>query len=486
MTAQRGLGDGEGDGDDSAISIGRIAAAFRRGEATPLAVAERVLDAVAVSERGDSPLRAFVAQDRGDVLAQARAATARHASGTPLSVLDGVPIAVKDELDQVPYHTKAGTAFLGARPAVTDATVVQRLRAAGAVLIGKANMAEIGINPTGFNPHHGIARNPWNLGHDPGGSSSGSAVAVAAGLCPAAIGADGGGSIRIPASLCGIVGLKATFGRIPEHGVAPLCWSVGHVGPLACCAADAAILYGVIAGPDGGDPNSLRQPRPTLEGIDKADLAGLRLGVYSAWFDHCDPEVAAVCHGQVAQLQDLGALVVEVEIAELEEMRIAHAISILSEMAASLGQFREHWDTFAPATRINLEIGAAFGAADFVHAQRMRRRAVEIFRSVFEQVDAIVSPATAVPSPPIPPGGAACGWSDLATVTELMRYCFAGNLTGLPAISFPAGFSAGGLPIGMQAMGRPWEEHLLLRIARAAEKTSERRRPPVCFDLLAR
>ena len=170
----------------------------------------------------------MIAVNRDDVMKQAREATQRIKAGKPLSIFDGVPVAVKDELDMVPYPTTVGTSFLGKSPAKEDATVVARMRAAGALLVGKTNMHEIGINVTGLNPHHGTTRNPYNTDHFTGGSSSGSATAVAAGLVPVAIGADGGGSIRIPASFCGVFGLKPTFGRVSEHGAAPLCWSVAH------------------------------------------------------------------------------------------------------------------------------------------------------------------------------------------------------------------------------------------------------------------
>ena len=209
------------------------ARAYRDGTITPEEVARRVLDAIAASDAGERPLRAFIASDREDVLGQARAAAARIRAGRPLSLLDGVPVAVKDEVDQTPYPTTVGTTFLGRGPCAEDATSVARLRVAGALLIGKANMHEIGINPNGANAHYGPARNPYDPARDSGGSSSGPAVAVAAGLCPVSLGADGGGSIRIPASLCGMVGLKPTFGRISEHGAAPLDWSVAHLGPSA-------------------------------------------------------------------------------------------------------------------------------------------------------------------------------------------------------------------------------------------------------------
>src|SRR5690606_12781061 len=253
------------------------------------------------------PLRAFRATMRDDIMSQAAASATRLRAGTPRSLLEGVPVAVKDEVDQVPYGTTVGTSFMGKTPATEDATIVARLRAAGALLIGKANMHEIGINPDGFNGHYGIIRNPYSLDCHAGGSSNGSAAAVAAGFCPVAIGADGGGSIRIPAALTGLVGLKATFGRISEHGAAPLTWTMGHLGPIAATVSDAALVYACIAGPDPRDPNSLHQPAVSLEGWNSTDLRGLRLGIFRPWFEHAEAAIVEDCERVVEQLVGMGA-----------------------------------------------------------------------------------------------------------------------------------------------------------------------------------
>jgi Asp-tRNA(Asn)/Glu-tRNA(Gln) amidotransferase A subunit family amidase len=467
-------------------TIHDYAAAYRRGEMTPETVAGRVIAAIEASNRGDKPLRAIIASNAEDLLAQARAASERLAAGRPLSLLDGVPVAIKDEVDQVPYPTTVGTKFLGRTPAREDATIVARLRAAGALLIGKSNMNEIGINPSGFNQHHGMARNPYNLDRDSGGSSGGSAAAVAAGLCPVAVGADGGGSIRVPAALCGLVGLKATYGRISEHGAAPLCWSVAHLGPIGVSVADVAVAYGLMAGPDPRDPMSLHQPPVSLPDWAEAEnLRGLRLGVFPDWFQHADAEIVAICSQLLTELSHVGAAVQEIEIPDLELMRVAHAVTILSEMAASMSNLQAHWPDFAPPTRINLALGRYFSSGTYIQAQRVRTRAMRIFQEALTEVDVIVTPATAVTAPLIPPASLPDGLSDLSTVTELMRYVFPSNLTGNPAIVFPAGYDRQGLPVAMQAIGRHWEEARLLRVAAVAEQLVVRRRPSLYFDLLA-
>lgn len=465
--------------------IADFAAAYREGRLSPEDVAERALAAIAAFDRGDLPLRAFIALDPADLRAQARASAERHRAGRPLGPLDGVPVAVKDEVDQTPFPTSVGTRFLGRLPARADAAVVARLRAAGALLLGKTNMHEIGIGPNGLNPHHGAARNPYHLGHDTGGSSSGSGAAVAAGLCPLAIGADGGGSVRIPAALCGVVGLKATFGRISEHGAFPLCWSVAHVGPLGATVRDAALGYAVIAGPDPADPGSLRQPPPHLDGLGAPDLAGVRLGVYRPWFEDADPDVVRACEQALARLVERGAELREVRLAGLEPARVAHLVTIASEMAHALDPYdAEHREDLGLDVRVNLALARLLTSRDYIRAQRVRADLVAQWLEVLQGVDAIVTPATARTAPPIAPAALERGESDIATTGELLRFMFPANLNGFPAISVPAGYDARGLPIGLQAIGRPWEEHLLLRLAEVVEAGVERRAPRLQARLL--
>lgn len=463
----------------------QYAEAYRTGKTDPVTVAQRVLDAIRRSDSGETPLRAMIAVREDDVLAQAEAAARRIAAGNPLSIFDGVPVAVKDEMDMVPYPTTVGTAFLGKTPAHTDATIVARMRAAGALLIGKTNMHEIGIGVTGLNPHYGAVRNPYHPQHYSGGSSSGSAAAVAAGLCPVALGADGGGSIRIPAAFCGVVGLKPTFGRVSEFGAAPLDWSVAHLGPLAATAADAALTYAVIAGPDAKDPMSQHQPPPTLAGWDALDLSDLTLGVYPEWFHHADAKVVAVCEAQIEAFKSRGARVVEVVIPQLEAARVAHTVIIATEMAQAMDStYDEFHRRHGLDVRVNLALARAFSAVDYVQAQRIRTQTMRYFNAALSTADVIITPSTAVPAPKIPPSALPDGDSDLAVLAEIMRFATPANLTGLPAISFPVGYTAAGMPIGMQAMGHPWHEHTLLRLALAAEQTVPRRAPQIFYPLL--
>jgi Asp-tRNA(Asn)/Glu-tRNA(Gln) amidotransferase A subunit family amidase len=461
------------------------AKAYRDGKTTPEEVAIKLLDAIEASNSATPPLRAVIYVERDNVLKQAREATERIKAGKPLSIFDGVPVAVKDEIDMLPYRTTVGTAFLGKTPAIEDATVVARMRAAGALLIGKTNMHEIGIGVTGLNPNHGTTRNPYNTDHFTGGSSSGSATAVAAGLVPVALGADGGGSIRVPASFCGVFGLKPTYGRVSEHGAAPLCWSVAYLGPIAGTATDTALAYAVMAGPDLRDPNSLHQPLPSLENWDQLNLNGLKLGIYKPWFQHADAEVVAACDVMLKRFEDMGAEIIEITIPDLELNRVGHLVTIASEMSQAMSYtYAEHHKEHGLDVRINLVLGRALTSNDYILAQRARTRIINNFKRALEQVDLIITPTTGIAAPLIPKDALPDGNSDLSTLIEIIRFVTSGNMTGLPAISFPVGYTKNGLPIGMQAMGRAWEEHQLLRLAVNAEKVLERKEPQVHYKFL--
>jgi Asp-tRNA(Asn)/Glu-tRNA(Gln) amidotransferase A subunit family amidase len=466
-------------------SVHEYAEAYRKGRTTPLEVAQKVLDAITASDATPAPLRAFIAVNRDEVMRQAAESTQRFKARKPLGIFDGVPTAIKDEIDMLPYPTTVGTAFMGKKPANSDSTVAARLRGAGALLVGKTNMHEIGINVFGFNAYHGSTRNPYNTAHYTGGSSSGSATAVAAGLVPFAIGADGGGSIRIPASFCGLVGLKPTYGRVSEFGAAPLDWSIAYIGPLAGSATDAALAYALIAGPDPNDPNSLHQPDPTLRGWDKVNLKGVKIGVYWPWFRHADAETVAACEAMLKQYQAMGCEIHEIVIPDLEANRVAHTVTILSEMAQAMSAtYAEHHREHGLDARVNLALAYQFTSTDYLKAQRIRTRMIRHFNDALREVDVIVTPTSGVSAPPIKPGALPDGDSDLSVTVEVMRFATPSNLTGHPAITFPVGYTAKGLPIGMQLIGRAWEEHQLLRMALAAEQAVEKRIPQAFYPIL--
>ncbi|NRD56091.1 amidase [Corallococcus sp. AB030] len=465
-------------------TVAAFARAYRDGSTDPVAVTRKVHEAIERLDGGADRLGLFISRKPEEVLRAAEASAERLRAGTPLSVLDGVPVVIKDELDLAGFPTTLGTTFR-TEPAQADSTVAARLKAAGAVILGKANMQEIGINPIGLNPHHGAARNPWSRGHITGGSSSGSGAVVAAGLCPVSIGADGGGSIRIPAALCGIVGLKATWGRIPETGVPPLCWNVAHVGPLGLTVDDVAAAYAIVAGPDGHDVVARQQPPHHLSGYEDGALKGVRLGICTPYLEDADADVVARCREAVRALTDAGATVVELPAPDLNTILWTHSCIILSEMAeAMLPQVKARASVFGLDSRTNLALGRHFRATDLIHALRHRHRLTRELLALMADVDVIVTPTTASTAPAIPEATLPAGESNLPVVDALMRFIRLANLTGCPALSVPAGFDRAGLPVGVHLMGRPYEEHLLLRLGRVVERATERRTPGIHVSVL--
>jgi Asp-tRNA(Asn)/Glu-tRNA(Gln) amidotransferase A subunit family amidase len=456
-------------------SVARLASALRSGRADVVDVAERVLAAIQESEQSDGdnkrpPFRFFIAHNPDDVRAQARQSAERHRRGAPLSVLDGVPVAVKDEVDQAGYPTTGGTSFLGKSVAAHDSFAVAQLRAAGAVLVGKTNMHEIGLGTTGQNPHHGTPRNPHDPTRHTGGSSSGSGGVVAAGIVPLALGADGGGSIRNPASLCGVVGLKPTFGRVSEHGAVPLCWSVAHLGPIASTVRDCALGYAVMAGADPQDVHSQRQP-PVVAPVLDGDVRGLKIGVFRDWIEDSDPDVHPVVFAALSRLQQRGAQLVDIDIADLELLRLVHVVTILIEMAASqAAHFPKQKRDYALDTLINLTLGHDLSATEYVHAQRHRSVICDRFDEVLTKVDAIATPSVGCTAPPVRADALVTGESDIPLLLKIMRFAPAANVTGLPAISVPVGRGQGGLPVGLMLMGRAFDEATVFRLAQAAEE----------------
>lgn len=467
---------------ESALDFHR---AYLAGETTPLKVAQRLLDVIRNLEASAVPLRPLIEWDGENLLRQAQESMERYQQGRPAGLLDGVPVAIKDEFDLVPYPTRVGTQVLGTNVATRDATAVSRLRKAGALLFGKANMHELGMGVTGFNPHHGSARNPYDPERYPGGSSSGPAVAVAVGLCPVALGSDGGGSIRIPAALCGISGLKATWSRVSSAGQFPLAWSIGHAGPLAATLSDLTLAYGVLAGADENDPWTQRQPEVNLPNPKSKLPDGLRIGVFVPWFEHAKPEVFRVCLDAVETLQKLGLERKAVEFRGLEAARLAHLVAIASEMLSANAPHFRRKSRFGRDIRINLSLAEHLSATDYVKAQRVRTELMAALSKVFEEVDILITPTTARTAPPILPDVTTAGESDLTVQDELMRFVVPFNLTGHPALSVPCGYDPQGLPVGLQLVGRPWEEALLLRVGAALEAKVARTSPMLHHTLLS-
>ncbi|XP_070568160.1 uncharacterized protein [Ptychodera flava] len=462
--------------------------AYRSGSVTPMEVAERAIKAIQDSEELKPRLRAVTQYDVEEIKKMAQASTERFQGDSPLSVFDGVPVLVKEEIQTVPYHSRIGTVYTGKVPTDKDATIVRKLREAGAVILGVTNMHEQGFGVTGINPSkiHGTARNPYNTEHCCGGSSAGSASAVAAGLCPVAIGSDAGGSIRIPATQCGVVGLKPTFGRVSGSGCCGSCVSVIHQGPIACCVRDAALAYTLMAGPDPEYPIGLDQPAITLTDFENKDLTGIKVGIDWKYFRDANIEILGVCEKALLYIESLGAKVVEVQIPELEEARVAHVAVCASEIRSGLtDEYNNHMDEMGKDVANSLAASDLFTSTDYIMANKQRTRAMKFLGDIFDKVDCIITPATGKTAIKIHPRDLDCGVVDVDTMNNYMRFVFLGNLLGLPALSVPVGYNDQGLPIGMQIQGKWWNESVILRIGHAAEGFLKKMKPQVHYSLLA-
>ena len=458
------------------LGAAELARRYRDRSLSPVEVTRALLDRIG---RLDPVLGAFVHVAAVRALDDARHSEAAVAAGRPRGPLEGVPVVLKDLLDASDMPTAAGSRVIGRLPA-RDAAVVARLRAAGAVLLGKVGLHELAFGVTGVNPHFPPCRNPWDRERVPGGSSSGSAVALAAGLAPLAIGTDTGGSIRIPSSACGVVGLKPTFGAVGRSGLVPLAWSLDHVGPMARSVADAALLFDAIAGHDRDDPWSAAHAHEPAGRTLGAGVRGLRLGVLDASAAGAaagvDDEVGAAVEAALGVLSGLGARTVPVAVPPLEPIYTATFALIASEAGGyHRRRLADRPADFGEDVRRNLAIGLCLSAADVIAARRAQGVATAALLRAFDDVDAVVLPTlprTALRrSDPVSrePREA---WNRLVVPF---------NLTGLPALSLPAGFDRAGLPIGLQVAGRPFDEATILRVAAAYEGATDwhTRRPPL-------
>jgi len=446
---------------------------IRRRELSPVELTEACLERIA---RIDAELNAFITVTGEEALRAAQEATQVIAKGDYKGPLHGVPLALKDLFTTAGIRTTAGSKIMADHVPAEDAEVTARLKAAGAVILGKLNLHEFAFGATGVNPHYGPARNPWDTSRIAGGSSSGSGVAVASGECPATLGTDTGGSIRIPAALCGVVGLKPTYGRVSRRGVVPLSWSLDHVGPLARTVEDAAIVLGVIAGRDPLDDSSCAEPVPNYRQRLRRGrrLGGLRVGVPREHFEGVDVEMLEAVRAALGVLRGLGAVVEEVSLPHIAEAATAvNAIMLPEALAYHQRCLAERPQDYGDDVRRRLEMGTIFLAVHYVQAQQLRDLMVREWQQVLERVDLLATPTTPIPA-------ALVEMSGLQTTLTLVRFTNPFNLVGLPAISVPCGFTQEGLPIGLQLAGRWFREETVLRAACAYQWATEwhRRAPP--------
>jgi aspartyl-tRNA(Asn)/glutamyl-tRNA(Gln) amidotransferase subunit A len=460
-----------------------LAALVRAKQVSPVELVRLYLGRI---ERLDGRLRAYIAVRGDDALEAARRAEAAVLAGGALGPLHGVPFAVKDQFDTRGLPTTMGSRVLAAAPpAREDATVVARLRAAGGLLLGKLNLTEFALGGTREFPF-GQPRNPWNLDHDPGGSSSGSGIATAAALCGFALGEDTGGSVRSPAGWCGTVGVRPTWGRVSRHGVFPLAWSLDTAGPLSRSVRDSALVLSVIAGRDEREPLTSRRPVPDYAGALAAGVRGLRVGVVRELTagPETQAEVRAAVEAAAARLGALGATVEEVSL-PLLPMAGAVFMTLADSEGAGLHArwLRERPGDYDLGTRRRLAAAGLLPAGLYHQAQRARALIRQQVLDALRRHDALLAPMAHTAAPPIAAGQAPItSKADVGPRFFTRRsYASPASLAGTPALSVPCGFTTAGLPIGLQVIGRPFDEATILRIAHAYEQAAEwrRRRPPV-------
>ena len=451
-----------------ALSLGAAAAEIAARRLSPVELVDSVLRRIDATE---GAINAFACVTADLARAAARRAEEEIAAGRHRGPLHGIPLGVKDLCDTAGVPTTSSSKVREGNVPDRDSVVVEHLLAAGMVMVGKTHTHEFAygaITPT--------TRNPWDVRRIPGGSSGGSAAALAAGTCMVGVGTDTGGSIRIPAALCGTVGLKPTYGRSSKRGIAPLSWSLDHVGPLARNVRDCALVLNAIAGADPLDPSTLHAPVPDhTAGLD-GGIAGLRVGVpVNHFFDHVSDDVAAAVRGAASVLERLGARLQEVTIPHADAMMAAGWAIILPEASAYHQEaLRERGDLYAPDVRLFLEAGELVLATDYLRALRVRTLIQQGWAEMFADIDVLIAPTVPLAAPVV--GTAMIPWPGGVTedITQaLVRLTLPANLTGLPSLSLAVGFDAGGLPLGMQVIGRPLDEATVLRVGQAYECASD-------------
>lgn len=460
--------------DLTTLTIPAAAEAFRRREYTPLELTEVLLTAI---ERLNPDLNAYLTITADSARSEAQRATEALARGQDRGPLHGIPLALKDLFDVAGVRTTAGSKILADHIATADAAVTEKLRAAGAVFLGKLHLHEWALGVTNINPHFGPCRNPWCRDRIPGGSSGGAGAALAAGLCLGAFGSDTGGSIRIPAALCGVVGLKPTYGRISLRGVIPLSWSLDHAGPMARTVRDVALLLQATAGYDPADPVSADVPVDDYLASLDSGLAGVRLLVpQNFFFATSAAEVVRLVEAALGELERLGGRLEAVNLPGIEELSaISGGMNITDAATYHADHLQQRPEEIGADVLARLRQGAEKTGREYALARQQQREWRRRLELLLAGETLLVTPTTPIPAPPI------VGLDALAAARQLTRFTAPFNFTGLPALSLPCGFTAEGLPVGLQIVGRPWAEALVLRAAQACETAfyPQRRRPPV-------
>ncbi len=453
-------------------SIGENTDLIRTGRLSPVELMEATLDEI---DQQESRLNAFISVFRDESLELARQAEIDIRTGKNPGSLHGIPIALKDLIDVAGRRTTCGSKFYEAgSTARSDSTITRRLKQAGAIIVGKTNLHEFAFGVTTENPHFGSTANPWDTSRVPGGSSGGSGAAVSAGLCAGALGTDTGGSVRIPSALCGIAGLKPTYGRISVLGVTELARSLDCAGPMCRRVGDIAIMMNVLAGSDPDDALCSTEPAPDYTDGLEHPVDGLKAGIPNQHFySDLDSEVDRAVREAIKTVEALGAEIVEIDLPSVHEVYEV----VLTLLMAEASYYHEpyltaHRDDYGRDVQEILAAGQNFNARDYIHAERVRENASRTFSRAFEEVDVLLTPAVPVPAPQRTLDDPSVESESNKIRPRMTQNTRIFNLLGLPALSVPCGFTGQGLPVGLQIAGPWWSEKTLLQVGHAYERAT--------------
>ena len=453
------------------LSITALANLIRTRQLSPVELIESTFAEI---DSHNPRLNTFIVLCREESFEAAKQAEREIGDGQIRGALHGIPVAIKDIIHVAGTPTTCGSKFFSVNPSQPDAAVTARLKDAGAVIVGKTNLHEFAYGVTSENPHFGTTPNPWDTSRVAGGSSGGSAAAVIAGLCAGALGSDTGGSVRIPAAMCGVVGLKPTYGRVSVRGVVELAQSLDCVGPICRRVEDVAVMMNSLAGYDSGDVHSENRPVPDYTEALRDSVSGMKAGVpRQHCFEDLHPDVENSVAEAIGVLAKLGMEIVELDLPSIPDAHEA-TLTILMAEASHFHQTRlaEHREDFGLDVRQILEDGQKLSAADYIGATRSRELARHEFAQAFEAVDFILTSTVPAPAPLRSMMDTSDGSDSNLIRPRLTQNTRIFNLLGLPAISVPCGFTKEGLPVGLQIVGRWWAEGELLQVAHAYEQAT--------------
>ena len=462
------------------LSVGQLARLIQDHKVSPVEVVETHLSRI---EALEPALNSFITLLPEQAMAAARQAEGEIQAGRYRGPLHGIPLGLKDVYYVKGVRNTSGTRVFDDFVPDFDCTIAARFKDAGAILLGKLNLHQLAYGPTGENPDYGHMHNPWNTELISGGSSGGSASAAASGECTITMGTDTGGSIRIPSALCGLAGLKPTYGLLSRYGITVLCWTLDHPGPMTRTVEDCALVLNALAGYDPNDPASANVTVPDYAAALTGDVRGLRVGVPKEYFEvPVDTQVEQAVRKAIDVLGELGATVTEVSWPMYCYSAPISTAILMAEASAYHGNLvRTQGPQLYPPVRVRIEAGMFISGAEYIQAQRARALFVRQSRDLLREVDILAGPTEPITAHKIGATQVNVGDTTMGSIPALTQYTRPSNLTGFPTITVPCGFSDDGLPIGLQLAGRPFDEETVLRAAHSYEQATEwhKRRPPL-------